>query len=217
MTVVSLQDLRAEALARLARAEPGVPLGEATEALIAFALCVSVTALDMAGARDQAQRAMSAGVSPAQLHEALFLVSGLGVHSLFGGSRLIAELARPPGGADAPLDETRQAIWDKRIGTDRYWASLERETPGFLKSLLRLSPDGFEAFVDYCAVPWTSGLLAPLTKELIAMAVDATPTHRFLPGMRLHLDNALRLGAGRIAILQALDLAAAAPAHSGIG
>jgi hypothetical protein len=34
--------------------------------------------------------------------------------------------------------------------------------------------------------------------------------------MRLHLANAVRLGVGRNAILQALDIAAAAPAHRGV-
>jgi hypothetical protein len=48
------------------------------------------------------------------------------------------------------------------------------------------------------------------------MAGDATPSHRYLPGMRLHLANAVRRGAGRTAILHALDLAAEAPAHPGV-
>jgi alkylhydroperoxidase/carboxymuconolactone decarboxylase family protein YurZ len=65
-------------------------------------------------------------------------------------------------------------------------------------------------------VPWKSGHLPVLTKELISMAADASPTHRYLPGMRLHLANAIRLGAGRAAIAQVLDIAAAAPGHSGI-
>ena len=45
------------------------------------------------------------------------------------------------------------------------------------------------------------------------MAVDATPTHRYLPGMRLHLRNALKLGAGRAAVRRALEIAAEASAH----
>jgi alkylhydroperoxidase/carboxymuconolactone decarboxylase family protein YurZ len=55
-----------------------------------------------------------------------------------------------------------------------------------------------------------------VTKELIAMAVDATPTHRFAPGFRLHLANALQLGASRGEVEHSLDIAAAAPAHSGV-
>jgi hypothetical protein len=34
--------------------------------------------------------------------------------------------------------------------------------------------------------------------------------------VRLHLANAIRGGAGRAAVLQALDIAAAAPTHQGV-
>ncbi len=102
------------------------------------------------------------------------------------------------------------------MGSDRYWDAMENEVPGFLDALLRLSPEAFEAFFVYCAVPWKTSALSTLTKELISMAVDAAPTHRYAPGMRLHLANALRLGAGKAAILQALDIAAQAPPHRGV-
>lgn len=48
------------------------------------------------------------------------------------------------------------------------------------------------------------------------MAVDATPSHRYVPRMRLHLRNAVERGAGKVAILQALDIPARAPSHSGV-
>jgi hypothetical protein len=50
----------------------------------------------------------------------------------------------------------------------------------------------------------------------MSMAADATPAHRYLPGVRLHLANAIRLGTGRRAVLHAFDIAAAAPPHPGI-
>ncbi|MES2534271.1 MAG: carboxymuconolactone decarboxylase family protein [Pseudomonadota bacterium] len=216
--MVSLQDIRAEAVEQLRAVEAGPSLDEVTSALIGFAVRISVTTLDSAGAAVYARQALAAGATTEQLHEAVFLVSGLGVHSLFEGSRLVEGLASERHELDtaAPLDDERQKIWDKRIGNDKYWLSLEREAPGFLKALLRATTDGFEAFFRYCAVPWKSTHLSALTKELISMAVDATPTHRFLPGMRLHLANAVRLGAGRDAVLRVLEIAAEAPAHPGV-
>jgi hypothetical protein len=65
-------------------------------------------------------------------------------------------------------------------------------------------------------VPWRTRALRGWVKELMSMATHATPTHRYLPGMRLHLTNAVRLGAGRAGILHALDIAAAAPSHPGV-
>ncbi|MCY1311013.1 hypothetical protein D9M70_612650 [compost metagenome] len=93
---------------------------------------------------------------------------------------------------------------------------MEQQVPGFLDALLRQSPEAFEAFFKYCAVPWKTAALRAYLKELISLAVDAAPSHRFMPGLRLHLANAVQLGVGRKAILQALAIAADAPLHRGI-
>lgn len=218
--MVSLSDIRDEAIGLLQGVEGGPSLDVQTSELIAFAVRVSVTTLDSVSAQTHAQCALGAGATMEQLHELVLLVSGLGVHTLFEGTRLVNRLAVPVASAQGvsapPLDEERQRLWDTWIGQDRYWQGFEREVPNFLIELLQASPQGFDAFFRYCAVPWTMGKLPPLTKELVSMAVDATPTHRFLPGMRLHLRNAVKLGAGREAVLKVLEIAAAAPAHPGV-
>jgi alkylhydroperoxidase/carboxymuconolactone decarboxylase family protein YurZ len=218
--MVSLSDIRDEAIRLLQGVEGGPSLDVQTSELIAFAVRVSVTTLDSVSAQTHAQCALDAGATMEQLHELVLLVSGLGVHTLFEGTRLVNRLAVPVASAQGvstpPLDEERQRLWDAWIGQDRYWQGFEREVPNFLIELLQASPQGFDAFFRYCAVPWTMGKLPPLTKELVSMAVDATPTHRFLPGMRLHLRNAVKLGAGREAVLKVLEIAAAAPAHPGV-
>ena len=145
------------------------------------------------------------------------LVSGLGVHSLMISAVIVLEEAQRRGlapGGDM-LDAERQALWDARVGDDPFWTNFEREMPGFLKAILILSPDIFTGFFDYCAIPWKSGTVPARVKELIAMASDATPAHRFGPGFRVHLGNAIKLGCGRAEILEALNLAAAAPPHCG--
>jgi alkylhydroperoxidase/carboxymuconolactone decarboxylase family protein YurZ len=215
---LSLEDLRAEALAALNGAEEGPGLDEASSALIGLAVRVSVSCLDVDETERFVNRALDAGATASQIHEAMVLVSGLGVHTLMEGSRRLAGILQQRGDSSltAPLDPNRAALHAKYIGSDPYWESMEREAPGFLGALLRLSPDAFEAFFIYCALPWKSRALRALTKELIAIAVDSSPTHRYLPGFRLHLGNAIGLGAGRKAILQALDIAASAPLHRGV-
>jgi len=152
------------------------------------------------------------------VQETIALVSGLGVHSLMASSYRLLEKAKSiDKGLRAPLTIEQQTLWDKYIGDDPYWVGFEQEVPGFLDALLRLSPQLFRGFHEYCAIPWRSGTVPAVSKELIAMASDATPTHRFVPGMRLHMRNALKLGAGRRTILEALEIAAAAPEHSGVG
>jgi len=112
--------------------------------------------------------------------------------------------------------EFEAAKWAARVGEDPFWSAMEDELPGFLRAMLRLSPFQFDAFFDYCAVPWKSGLVRARVKELLAMASDATPAHLFMPGFRLHLANAISLGAGRRAIDECIELAACAPPHVGV-
>lgn len=218
MSAVSVDDVREEALGLLDGTPEGDGLDPIAVALIELALRASVTAMDMEGASEAARRALDAGATSDQVHETLVLVSALGVHTLMEGSRRVADILRERGDASLsePLDEHRAALWDRHVGDDPYWQEMEREAPGFLDALVRLSPDAFEAFFVYCAVPWRGGALRAVTKELISLAVDGATTHRYLPGLRLHVRNAVALGAGRVAVLHALDLAAAAPSHPGL-
>ncbi|WP_308251934.1 carboxymuconolactone decarboxylase family protein [Pseudonocardia sp. KRD291] len=214
---VTLAGVRAEAEALLADAAPGEDLDGVAAALIKLAVHASVSALDPDGIDREIRSALDAGATAAQVHETLVVVSGLGVHSLMEGSRrVLAAVAERGDGSTEPLDEERITLRDRMQGDDRYWEAFEKEVPGFLDALLRLSPQAYQAFFDYCAVPWRTGAVRARVKELMSMATDATPTHRYLPGMRLHLANSVKLGVGRTAILHALDIAAAAPLHPGV-
>lgn len=215
---VTLRDVRAEAVRLLKTVPDGEPLGDQAAALIGLAVRSTATALDMSGARKYAEHALDLGATPDQVHEVLVVVSGIGVHTLMEGSRQLADLLRERGASElaAPLDERRMRLWARYVGDDPFWKRMEVEVPGFLDALVRLSPEAFEAFFMYCAVPWRTAALPPVTKELISMAADATPSHRYLPGLRVHLVTALQLGAGRTAVVETLDIAASAPAHRGV-
>lgn len=209
---------RAEALSLVPPDAPaGPPLTERLAALVALGCAAAATTLDRDGMRDAAQRALAAGATPDEVHEAVVLVSALGVHALHEGSRVVAEVLREHGDPRLTGEpDERAAALLAPLRADPYWQRLEAELPGFLDALARLSPEMLEAFRDYCAVPWRSGVLRAREKELIYLAVDATPTHRYLPGLRLHVANALGRGASRAEIAGALDIAAAAGPAWGI-
>lgn len=214
--LVSLARVRDEAERLLADVPNGDDLDEQSASLIRLAVRAAVTTLDRDGTDRAIRAALDAGATPAQVHETLVIVSGLGVHTLMEGSRLVVEALGDRGQRlDEALDPERAALKQRLQGDDPYWARFDREIPGFLDALLRLSPEAYEAFFVYCAVPWRTGEVRGRVKELISLATDASPTHRYLPGMRLHLANAVHLGASRTAILHALDIAAAAPPHPG--
>ena len=210
--MLTLAAIQAQAVSLLDGSVDGPPLGTLTAALVDLGVRASVTSLDPASIQGAIDAATAAGATVTQVQEVLALVSGLGVHSLMVG----LHLAEPPGEVQAPRTDEQAGLWQRFVGDDPYWAGFEAEFPGFLDSMLRASPDLFRAFFAYCSVPWRMGTVGGLTKELIAIATDACPTHRFGPGLRLHIRNAMKLGAGRRAILQTLEIAAAAPGHRGI-
>lgn len=186
----------------------GEGLSALDHALITLGLACSVTAMDRRAIDAAIDQAFAVGATPTQAQEIVSVVAGLGVHSLMVSATSILECAVRNGfDIDGPLTDDEQTLWDAKIGSDPFWASMERELPGFLRAMLRLSPDQFIAFFEFCAVPWKTRSVSARVKELASMACDATPSHRFLPGFRLHFFNAVKLGAGRKAIRECLTLA----------
>lgn len=195
----------------------GAPLAPLERALIRAGLAASLPALDPVAAQAAIAEALAVGGTPTQIQEVISVVAGLGVHSLMMTARLLVQESTRAGfdlGGALTADE--QALWDKYVGDDPFWAEMEAELPGFLPAMLRLSPAQFTAFFTFCAVPWKTRTVSARVKEMLALASDAMPAHRFFPGFRLHLRNAVKLGAGRVALKQCLELAIAAPVHSGV-
>ena len=67
----------------------------------------------------------------------------------------------------------------------------------FWSGLLSLDPEFFEAYLNFSAVPWRHGVLEPKFKELIYIAIDASTTHLYEPGLRQHIRNAAPCSAQR--------------------
>lgn len=213
--MIELEELEAIAVVALDSAVDGPGLDRRAGALIELGCCVSVCSLNPHAIDLAVENAFSAGASVAQIQEVIALVSGLGVHSLMVSAVSVLAGAHRHGQLDMTIDADRQSLWDRYVGDDPFWKSFEAEIPGFLRAMLILSPNIFEGFFNYCAIPWKSGTVAAVIKELIAMATDATVAHRFVPGFRVHLRNAIALQASKAMIRETLRIAARAPQHSG--
>jgi len=204
-----LADVRREAEALLAGAPLLPELDARTGALVDYAVATATTSLDSAAIRRCTAAALAAGIDGELLVEVLLLVSALGMHTLHEG---IIELGRHVAPPPADPGDLRR----RHEGGTSYWTRFEREVPGFLDGLARWSPDGYAAFLEYCATPVRLGRLGRLERELVWLAVDGTPTHRYLPGLRFHVACAVSLGGSRGQVLGALDRAASAPGHDGV-
>jgi alkylhydroperoxidase/carboxymuconolactone decarboxylase family protein YurZ len=73
--------------------------------------------------------------------------------------------------------------------------------------MIRCSPAFFDGYTAFSSAPWKTGALAPAVKELLYLAINAATQHLFLPGIRLHLRNALNRGATPEQILQVIQIA----------
>ena len=72
-----------------------------------------------------------------------------------------------------------------------------------------LDPAWTEKFMAMGLTPMVSGALDAKTIEFIAIAVDASCTHMYGPGVRRHIRNALELGAAKeeiSAVLQCVSV-----------
>ncbi len=81
-------------------------------------------------------------------------------------------------------------------------------------TLREWDPEFVEAYIAFRNAPRRKGPLSPVTRELILIAVNACTTHLYGPGVRRHMENALKLGATREEILEAIQLTTLVGIHS---
>jgi alkylhydroperoxidase/carboxymuconolactone decarboxylase family protein YurZ len=107
----------------------------------------------------------------------------------------------------AELDARRQKLKNEFIAARGYWSEL-------WDGVLELSPEFFEAYSALSSVPWKHGTLPPKIKELIYVAVDASTTHLYNPGTRIHIANALKHGATRDEVMEVLEIVSVLGIHT---
>ncbi len=81
---------------------------------------------------------------------------------------------------------------------------------------MELDPELFEAYVEFSSVPWRTGVLEPKVKELMYCAFDAAATHLYVPGLKLHMRNALRYGATREELMEMLEIVSVIGIHGAL-
>lgn len=75
-------------------------------------------------------------------------------------------------------------------------------------------PEWVEKFLDMGIHPIRKGIIDPKTYEFLAIAVDASCTHMYSPGVKRHIARALDLGATPEEIMAVLQLVAVLGIHS---
>lgn len=78
----------------------------------------------------------------------------------------------------------------------------------------RLDPRWTEKMLALAIAPAVAGVLDPKTIELVGIALDASCTHMYAPGVRRHIRRALKAGATKEEITAVLQLASLQGLHS---
>jgi alkylhydroperoxidase/carboxymuconolactone decarboxylase family protein YurZ len=177
--------------------------------LIEIAIDGAATHLFVPGLRRHVARAVELGATDAEIMEVLELTATLGIHAANAGVPILLEVLAETGAAPDVFDlDARQQQLKADFETNRgYWNPI-------WDGVLKLSPDFFEAYLEYSSVPWKRGVLEPKVKEMIYCAFDVASTHLWLPGLKLHMRNALGYGATPAELMEVIQIASVLGAHA---
>ncbi|MFB9831897.1 carboxymuconolactone decarboxylase family protein [Actinoallomurus acaciae] len=169
----------------------------------------AATHLYTPGIRQHVRAALDHGATAAEVMEVLELTSTLGIHACNIGVPLLLEVLEEEGLRDgpAPLSARQEELKAEFTANRGYWHA-------FWDGLLELDPELFAAYVDFSSVPWKTGTLEPKVKELVYTAFDASATHLYVPGLKLHMRNAVRLGASTEEIMEVLEIVSVVGIHA---
>ena len=178
--------------------------------LVAIVIDSSITHLHQAGLRNHIGHAMEVGATEEQVIAALEISCTLGSRTFVEGFKAYAEELKARGLYDA-ADELSDEQKDIKAlfvqdGKD-FW------TDG-LDEALKLDPEGAKAFGNWNRAALSNECLSQKDKELLWIALYASPTTCYVPGIKEHMKKAMDLGASHEEIISVLELISVIAVHS---
>jgi len=177
-------------------------LPEKVQEFIYIAVAASTTHIHSPSIRAHIQAALAVGATSDEIKEVIGLTFLVGIHTVTLGAPILLELMEETGikgGGNGVTDEQRQEIKDNFIKQRGFWT--ETWNP-----ILQLDPNFFRAYTDFSGLPSQTGVLEPKVRELITCAFDAATTHLYARGTKIHMRNALNLGATPDEIMEMLEI-----------
>ena len=178
--------------------------------LVAIVIDSSITHLHQAGLRNHIGHAMEVGATEGEVLEALSIACTMGSRVFTEGFKVYAEELKARGMYNVSDELTEEQLAVKELyqydGYD-YWDEGHNEA-------LKLDPLGMKTFADYNRAPLTNGCLSQKDKELLWLALFASPTTVYVPGIKEHLKKAMDLGATHEEIISVFELISVIGVHS---
>ena len=179
--------------------------------LLYIAIDSATTHLYEPGLPVHIRNALGYGATRDEIMEVYELTAALGVHTITMGVPALMDTMRAAGRSaevePRSLTPRQEKLKADFITNRGYWSEL-------WDGVLALSPDYFEAYAAFSSVPWKTGTLEPKVRELIYVAIDVSTTHLYEPGTRIHMANALKLGATPAEIMEVLELVSVLGVHT---
>jgi alkylhydroperoxidase/carboxymuconolactone decarboxylase family protein YurZ len=176
-----------------------------------IAIDAATTHLYNPGTRIHIANALRHGATKEEIMEVLMIASVLGIHTITDSVPILIDVLKAAGKdpkiKEKKLSAKQQALKDEFTKNRGYWAPL-------FDGVLHFSPEFFKAYTDLSSVPWKHGTLEPKVKELLYVAIDASTTHLYNAGTKLHMANAVRHGATAGEIMEVLMLTACLGVHT---
>jgi alkylhydroperoxidase/carboxymuconolactone decarboxylase family protein YurZ len=174
--------------------------------LISFGLNIACTNLNPDGTRLHLRRAVDAGATKEEVFFVLKCASVLSIHSCSLAAPILLDEAKAAGIAPPPPSTAPTPACDQMRAIGQWNAAWD---PFF-----ELDPVWTDEFMAVGAGIYGSGVFSPKEVELLSIALDASVTHMFAPGVRRHIQNALKAGATVQEIMEVLKICAALGVHS---
>ncbi|KAF5586545.1 metallo-hydrolase oxidoreductase [Fusarium pseudoanthophilum] len=191
-----------------------VHLATKEQALIGLAVSANATHLYEPGIRTHVKAAIKEGATIHEVLEVIELSSTVGIHACNIGIPVLVEVLKEEGKfgdlITRDFDDKQNELKEQFTQRRGYWHT-------FWDDFLRLDPEFFEAYLEFSGAPWVKdvgkgddpprGALSPKMKELVYCAFDAAATHLYVPGLKLHIKNALGYGATPHQIIEVMEIA----------
>lgn len=175
-------------------------LSPKVHAFIRLTLNAAVTHFNEHAARRAIRDARDAGASADELAEVLMVASTVSVHGM--NADVLADVLHERG------DRPERALTEEQVRIRSDYTAVRGYWRDFLDDTLEFAPEFLEAYLGFSGAPWRNGVLEPKVREFLYLAFDTAPTHLHMTGLRIHIHNALDLGADVEEIIEVMSIAA---------
>jgi alkylhydroperoxidase/carboxymuconolactone decarboxylase family protein YurZ len=166
--------------------------------LVSVGLNAACTNLNSEGTRRHIRAALEAGATRDEILFVLKCASVMSIHSCSLGAPILLEEAKAAGKLPSPKPPASTPACDRMKAIGQWNAAWD--------PFYQLDPVWTDEFMATGAGIYGSGMMPPKELELLSIALDASFTHMYAPGVRRHIQGALKAGATMEEIMEVLKL-----------